>query len=117
MYLISVIVGRSQPLVWGLLFTDENRALAALGRLREVGDVDVQDDHGQRLCAKGGDLGPIMMEDMALSKAASIEQTLHDQRIRVMCLTRMQADPAFKTAMMGQGPAILSPGMNGIGRG
>ena len=118
MYLISVLVGRAQPLVWGLLFKDENNALAALGRLREVGDVDVQDDHGQRLCAKSGDLGPIMFEDMALSKLAGVERTLHEQKIRAMCVKRMQADTEFRGVVpAGGGPGILTPmGANGMGR-
>lgn len=116
MYLISVLVGRAQPLVWALMFKDENNAMAALGRLRDMGDIDVADDHGQRLCAKGGDIGPIMFEDMDKSREASIVRTLNDQKVRAMCVSRMQADPAFRTAAMAGGPSILSP-MNGMGRG
>lgn len=117
MYLISVLVGRAQPLVWALMFKDEHNAMAALGCLRQMGDIDVQDDHGQRLCAKGGDIGPIMFEDMDKSREASITRTLHDQKIRAMCVARMQADPAFRTAAMAQhGPSILQPMGNGMGR-
>ena len=116
MYLISVLVGRSQPIVWALLFKNEENALAALGRLRDVGDVDVKDEFGQRLCAKGGDLGPILFENMLESQTAMIERSLHEQRIRAKTVSRMQSDPVFKTAMMGAGPPILQP-MNGMGRG
>ena len=115
MYLISVVVGRAQPLVWGLLFKDENNALAALGRLREVGDIDVEDEHGQRLCAKGGDIGPILFENLTESKVANIERTLHDQRIRAAVVSRMQADTGMRSLVTG-GPAMISPmGMNGRG--
>ncbi len=119
MYLISVLVGRAQPLVWGLLFKDEHNALAALGRLREVGDIDVEDEHGQRLVAKGGDIGPIMFEDMALSKLAGVERTLHEQKIRAMCVKRMQTEAEFRGVVPASGgPGILTPmGTNGIGRG
>jgi hypothetical protein len=117
MYLISVLVGRTQPLVWALSFADENNALAALGRLREIGDIDVQDDHGQRLVAKGGDLGPILFENTLQSKSAHVERALHEQRIRAMVISRMQSDPTFKAAQMAaQSPAILQA-MNGMGRG
>jgi len=117
MYLISVVVGRAQPLVWGLLFRDERKALDALTSLRAVGDIDVSDDHGQRLVARGGDIGPIMFENMLESKAAGIERTLHEQRIRAAVVSRMHSDPAFKT-VAAAGPAVLSPmGMNGMGRG
>ena len=117
MYLISVLVGRAQPLVWALMFKDENNALAALGTLRGVGDIDVQDDHGQRLCAKGGDIGAILFEDMDKSREAMIVRTLNEQKIRAQCVSRMQADPAFRAAAMSaHGPSILQP-MNGMGRG
>ena len=113
MYLISVVVGRAQPLVWGLLFRDERKALDALTSLRAVGDIDVADDHGQRLVAKGGDIGPIMFENMDESKVASIERTVHEQRIRSQVVSRMRAEPGLQNLAMG-GPAMLSPmGMNG----
>jgi hypothetical protein len=116
MYLISVLVGRSQPIVWSLMFRDENNAIAALGRLREVGDVDVADEFGQRLCAKGGDLGPILFENMEVSRAAAIERTVNEQKIRAGCVTRMQSDPALKIATMSGGAPMLSPaGFNGRG--
>jgi hypothetical protein len=114
MYLISVTIGRAQPLVWALAFNDEKKALAALEALRSVGDIDVADEHGQRLIARGGDIGPIMFENQAESKIATIERALNDQRIRSAVVSRMQADPAMRAAMPGHGgPAILQP-MNGM---
>jgi hypothetical protein len=113
MYLISVTIGRAQPLVWALAFNDEKKALDALTSLRAIGDIDVTDEHGQRLIAKGGDIGPIMFENQAESKIATIERALNDQRIRSAVVSRMQADPAFRAAAMSGGPAILSP-MNGM---
>lgn len=116
MYLISVLVGRAQPLVWGLLFKDEHNAMAALGRLRDMGDIDVADDHGQRLCAKGGDIGPIMFEDMDKSREATVTRAVHDQKVRATAIQRMQADPALRSiATMNGGPAMLNP--VGMGRG
>jgi len=116
MYLISVTIGRAQPLVWGLLFRDEKKALDALASLRAVGDIDVTDDHGQRLVAKGGDIGPIMFENMLESKIATIERALHDQRIRHAIGTRMRSEPGLQQFAMSGGPAVFSP-MNGVGRG
>ena len=117
MYLISVVVGRAQPLVWALLFKNEENAHAALGRLREVGDIDVQDEFGQRLCAKGGDIGPILFENMEQSKLATIARSLNEARIRADIVTQVQADPKMRTAAMAQhGPGIISPmGLNGRG--
>jgi len=113
MYLISVTIGRAQPLVWALAFNDEMKALTALEALRQIGDIDVSDEHGQRLIAKGSDIGPIMFENQAESKIATIERALHDQKIRAAVMARMQADPAFRSASMQGGPAILQP-MNGM---
>ena len=114
MYLISVVVGRGQPLVWALAFKDEDKALAALEALKSVGDIDVADEHGQRLIARGGDLGPIMFENTMESKVATIERTLNEQRIRADVVSRMKADP--KLQLVGGGPAMLSPmGINGLG--
>ncbi len=114
MYLISVVVGRAQPLVWGLLFRDEKKALDALTSLRAVGDIDVADEHGQRLIAKGGDIGPVMFENMDESKMASIERTVHDQKIRAAVVNRMRTEPGLQNLALGGGPAMLSPmGMNG----
>ena len=115
MYLISVVVGRAQPLVWALAFNDEKKALTALDALKAVGDIDVSDEHGQRLIARGGDIGPIMFENQQESKMATIERTLHEQRIRAAVVSRMQADSGMRLLVSG-GPAVLSP-MNGMGRG
>jgi hypothetical protein len=116
MYLISVVIGRAQPLVWALAFDQEPKALAALEALQGVGDIDVSDEHGQRLIAKGGDIGPIMFENQMASKVATIERALHDQRIRAAVVQRMQADVGMRSLVTG-GPAVFSPVGNGMARG
>ena len=76
-------------------------------------DMIIDDDFGSHAEIKAMSIHGIIIEDLDVSKLASVEIMVHEARSRASAQHRAQSDPALRTAQ--QGPRVLSPmpGMNG----
>jgi hypothetical protein len=111
MFLISIAMGRSQPIVWTLMFRTEEKAVETFKLLHEnMGGIAVADDFGQTIFAERANILSMLLENVEQSKLAHVERGLHEQRIRAAIVTRMAADPTLRRgAGGGSGPAMLTP--------
>ena len=114
MYLISIALGRSQPVIWTLMFKTQERAETTFRLLQDnVGEIAVNDDFGQTANVEKANTAGMLFEDMDQSKNAHIERALHEGRLRATLQSRAKADPILKHAAM-TGPAMISPMGNGF---
>jgi hypothetical protein len=112
MFLISIAMGRSQPVIWTLMFKTQEKAQQVFSLIQDnMGSFSFEDDYGQNIYAEKASVISMMLENAEMSKLAHIERGLHEQRIRAAIVSRMQADPTMRN--MGQGPAMLTPMMGG----
>ena len=110
MFLISIAMGRSQPIVWTLMFKTEERAGSTFKMIQEnMGSFALDDDFGQIISVEKANVVAVMCENAEMSKLAHIERGMHEQKIKSAIVTRMQADPAMRGH--NPGPAILTPMM------
>jgi hypothetical protein len=115
MFLISIAMGHSQPVIWTLMFRTQERATESFKLLQEnLGDIAVNDDFGQTINVEKANIGGMLLEDLDQSRNAHIERALHEARLRANLETRARSDPILKHAAM-TGPAMLQPMGNGRG--
>jgi hypothetical protein len=121
MHCLTIHVGE---LVWSMLYKDEKRAMLAEALLTnnhrplniaEPGSqIVITDDFGQEAHVLPKSLHGWMLEDLDLSKLAHIEKGIHNAHTQADYNKRAQSDPALRAGA--QGPAIFSPGSNGLFR-
>lgn len=115
MFSLSIAVGRTQPIVWTLMFRTKKAADDAISMLRDAaGDISLTDEFGQTFDGAKTDIVASMFEDLEQSRLAHVERTLQVELIKAAVITRMRGNPAFNS-LTGAGPAMLQPMMNGMG--
>ena len=114
MHSISIALG---PIVWRLVFNTKEKAEEAEHLLSCISGVEtiVMDDYGQRVRVRGDCVSGIMLEDLDRSKLAYVAMALHQTRAQGEAQKAVRADPALRALAGGQGPAVLTPAMNGGG--
>lgn len=122
MFSLTIIFGPT-PTPWVLLYKTKESLDAAVQNYRadktttfESGDFIATDDFGATISIKRASIHGVMFEDMDLSKMNAIERGLHHARTQARAEQMAQADPVLRTASMGRGNAVLSPGFNGAFR-
>ena len=97
--------------IWTLLFKEEERAKSVFALLvgADGGALATVDDFGQQVLIRPEEVRGMLLDDMDLSQAAYIERGLHQARSQAKAQQRAMADPAIRSAAMGQGPAVMSP--------
>lgn len=104
--------------VWTLLFKEEEKARTAYVALDKptntanfFENVFLNDDYGQELQIRLGEIKGVLLEDMDLSQLAQVERGLHQARSQAKAQTRAMQDPVIKESLRAQqqGPAVMSP--------
>ena len=108
MHSLTLIIGMT---AWQLLYKSKETADRATNNVLGPGELDLTDDFGHRLVCKREAVVGVMFEDMEQTKLAHVERAVHQARTQNLAQQRAQSDPALRMAM--QGPAVLSPGING----
>ena len=119
MFLISIAMGRSQPVIWTLMFKTQERAEQSFKLLQDnMGEIALGDDFGQTINIDKANIGGMLFEDLDQSKNAHIERALHQARVQAEGQTMAESDHVLRAARARQGSAILTPGIpsNGMMR-
>lgn len=120
MFSLTICFGPAAT-IWTMLFKEEEKAATfydayintPVSHTDDRIPLTVTDDFGQRAVIDLNQIHSVMLEDMEVSQMAAIERGLHQARTQAKAQSRAMADPALKAAMLGQGPAVHSPFMNG----
>ncbi len=117
MHCLSIVFNAGSPVMWKLLFREQERANTVVARFTEApasGAIYLSDDFGQQVVVNRESLAGWMLEDLDQSKLAHIEMSLHEAKTRAMANKMAQADPGLRTSQMMQGMPQFSPmGPNG----
>ncbi len=113
MFSLTISFGPTN-VMWTLMFRNKEQgelAFAALKRPEFNGTL--VDDFGQEIFLGFGGIHGVIFEDMELSKLAHIERALHQARMQAKGAEAAESDPVLRANRFRQGPAVLTPGMNG----
>ena len=117
MFCLTVTFGNAGT-TWALLFKTLGAAESAYARFdvmhlqhHAATPIAVEDDFGQRVRIPGNEVKGLMLDDMSQSQAARIEMGLYQQKTVARGNKLAQTDPELRHSA--QGPAVLTPGMNG----
>ena len=118
MHLLTVVFGPC-PTPWTFMFRKPELADSAFlaietAKKNQTDSISLIDEFSQHATFNVADIHAFMLEDMAQSMLAHVEQGLHRARTQVKANQMAQADNVLKTAAMTQGSApIFSPMGNG----
>ena len=117
MFCISIPI-EGQPLIWTLLYKDEDAAKTAWSEMTQnTADViTLADDFGQIARIKSANLSVALFEDLKMSMLAHAERALHNARTQAKAQQLAASDPVLKAAAMMQGPAVFNPVNGGMPR-
>lgn len=104
------------PIVIPFIFGTEKAAREAYTAVADdKGEVHITDDFGQTGTFQQSAITARLIEDCTMSKRATIERSLHQQRTQVEFQRAAESDLTIRNGM--RGPAVLSPvpGFNGRG--
>lgn len=95
MFLLTLIFGSSDT-AWSFTFRTEAAALAARESLETTGEIS--DDFGKSAVFHAPPFAALL-DNIALSNEALLEQNLIHARLQVNLQQRLQSDPAMRAAM------------------
>lgn len=118
MFSITVVFG-SPATPATLLYHTKEAAELAWNSPQPGNMLTYKDDFGQIVSVRETSFHGALFEDMEKSALTHVERSLHQMRTQIKANSAGKADPAIAAHLrsMGQGPAVLSPGMNGGMRG
>ena len=107
MFSLTLAVGTHS---WRLLYRDADKAMRAYKHAANVeGDFDFEDEFGQKVVVKAGELIGACLEDLDKSKMGLVEMALHQARTQNAATAAAQADPSLRAMRQNAGSPILSP--------
>ena len=104
MFSLTIVFGPG-PMVWTLMYKNEETAVAARNSLQEAkesgeNDFELVDDFGQECEVKASECHGWMLEDLEQSRLAHIERALHQARTQAKGSELADADPVLRQARM-----------------
>lgn len=111
MFCLNIALGNTS---WRLLYKSEEPTKKAFELISNpiIENLILDDDFGQRFCAKASSIHGFMIEDLDKTKMAHVEMALHQQRTQITAQKMAETDPGLRAARH-PGPAIIEP-MNGF---
>lgn len=116
MYSLTIYFGNA-PAACLLMFKTEERAKEAHTVCADSPTypdeklIAIEDDFGQKALIQANSFQCALLEDMAASQVAHVEQALHRARTQTKAQQAAEADSALRHARHAQGPAMIMPGM------